>query len=410
MDSSSPLPPRKHERTSFLLDALLRSGAYLDYGQIAITLPAGAQRLVGAGNAGPLAMLHIHNNRLARRFLLGGILGFCESYLDEDWSSPDRLALFDIALRNEAGLQKLIDGQPLYRLWQGCLHAFNRNNRRGSRRNIKAHYDLGNDFYALWLDESFTYSSALFGLGAQPDLRVPLSAAQHLKYQHLARMIDLQPGQSVLEIGCGWGGFAEFAAGEMGCTVTALTLSPAQQAYAQQRMHKAGLAEKVEIRRQDYRDTRENFDRIVSIEMLEAVGEAYWPRYCRVLHDRLRPGGIAGLQAITIAERFWPVYRVGADFIQKHVFPGGMLPTENILVNELSAASLQTMPAFRFGQHYAETLQQWQHCFQAAWPQIAELGYDARFKKLWELYLDYCTAGFRAGTIDVIQLAAKRPA
>ena len=413
MDTHPTLPRRTETsqpyRPRVAMRALLELARHLRVGSLAIELPDGKRQEHQGQKEGPRGEIKILNDRMAQRFLQGGILGFCESYLDGEWESPDRLALFETTLRNEAVLQALIDGNPLYRLWQGWQHMFNRNNKRGSRRNIEAHYDLGNAFYAQWLDRSWTYSSALFGREAMPDPRLTLEAAQQLKYAALAERIGLSPTHRVLEIGCGWGGFAEYAAREVGCHVVGLTLSREQHRFAQERMQRAGLADKAEIRLQDYRDTEGTFDRIVSIEMIEAVGEAYWPVYFGAIHERLARGGRLGLQAIVIAERFWPVYRRGADFIQKHIFPGGMLLTLPILREQLAAAGLAFDACHPFGLHYAETLERWQQRFQAEWPAIAAQGFDERFKRLWELYLDYCAAGFKVGTVDVVQVSATRP-
>ncbi|MGC8469309.1 MAG: class I SAM-dependent methyltransferase, partial [Acetobacteraceae bacterium] len=285
-------------------------------------------------------------------------------------------------------------------------HRLRRNSRSGARRNIRAHYDLGNDFYALWLDPSMTYSSAIFDT---PD--EPLEAAQARKFRRLCRAIGLAPGMRLLEIGCGWGRLAEIAAGEFGATVEAITLSPAQAEAARTRIGRAGLAERVRIREVDYREVAGDFDRIASVEMFEAVGEEYWPAFFATLRARLRPGGLAGLQVITIADRFFADYRRTADFVQRHVFPGGMLPSPRRLAEEAARAGLAWREADWFGAHYAETLARWQHSFQAAWPRIASLGrYDARFKRLWEFYLAYSETGFRAGWTDVGQIVLARPA
>jgi len=275
-------------------------------------------------------------------------------------------------------------------------HTFRRNTRRGSQRNIAYHYDLGNEFYALWLDRGMTYSSALF-----ENAREPLEAAQQRKYDRVAALLELEPGQSVLEIGCGWGGFAEEAAGRHGCSVVGLTLSRAQREYAEARLARAGLADKTRIRLEDYRDARGIFDRIASIEMIEAIGYEHWPVYFARLHKLLRPKGIAVLQAITIADERFESYRRCPDFIQRYIFPGGMLPAPGILRREVERAGFRFVEGPRFASSYALTLALWQERFQAAWPRIAALGFDRRFKRMWEYYLAYCEAGFRSGTLDV---------
>jgi cyclopropane-fatty-acyl-phospholipid synthase len=285
------------------------------------------------------------------------------------------------------------------------MHRLRPNTRKGSRKNIADHYDLGNDFYAEWLDDSMTYSSALFANG-ENDLRT----AQLEKYRRLCRSLDLKPGMTVLEIGCGWGGFAEVAASEFGATVTGITLSKEQLAYAQERMKKAGLSDKVTLKLEDYRDTKGQFDRIASIEMFEAVGEEYWPVYFQTVRNRLAPGGKAGIQVITLADRFFADYRKTADFIQRYVFPGGMLPSPSRLREEIASAGLHLNDTFWFGLDYAETLSRWQVQFQSVWNKITNLSsqYDDRFKRLWEFYLSYCEVGFEVGWTDVGQVVIER--
>jgi cyclopropane-fatty-acyl-phospholipid synthase len=344
--------------------------------------------------------------RAAGRVLLRGDLGFAAGYLTGDWTTPDLAALLTGLAANYDRVTERLKGLKLLGLGQTLAHALNHNSRAGARRNILAHYDLGNDFYSSWLDPSMTYSSALFETG-----EAPLQDAQRRKYARLASIAGVGEGSEVLEVGCGWGGFAEYAAGELGARVTAITLSPAQQAYAQERLFRAGLAERVEVRRVDYRDVEGAYDAVVSIEMFEAVGQAYWPAYFRALAERLKPGGRAGLQVITIRDDLFEDYQRRPDFIQLEVFPGGMLPTETRLASEAAAAGLKVGPDgwARFGQDYARTLAAWRERFEAAWPQIEAQGFDLRFRRLWRYYLAYCEAGFRTGRTDVVQLALSRP-
>jgi cyclopropane-fatty-acyl-phospholipid synthase len=285
------------------------------------------------------------------------------------------------------------------RLLQVLRHRLNRNTRSGARRNIHAHYDLGNHFYEAWLDRTMTYSSAVFAPGDND-----LASAQTRKYRTLAEALDLKPNHHVLEIGCGWGGFATFAAKEIGCRVTGLTISPSQAAYAREHIAQTGLAERVEIKLQDYRDERGSYDRIASIEMFEAVGEAYWPVFFRTLVERLKAGGRAGLQVITIRQESFEVYRREIDFIRHYIFPGGMLPTLDTMQTLGNRVGLTLQRERAFGLDYARTLVQWRERFRAAWPEIRPLGFDERFRRLWEYYLAYCEAGFRTGNIDVRQM------
>ena len=374
-------------------------------GSITFVFPDGSTERMQGPEPGPDAVFRIHRDRVARRFIIGGTLGFCESYLDGDWSSPDMECLFVWTLLNESRLTELLMGKRWYRAMQSISHALRRNDRRGAKRNIAYHYDLGNAFYEKWLDPSMTYSSALFDEEIADD---DLVAAQRYKYAALARRMALQPDHHVLEIGCGWGGFAEFAAGEVGAKVTAITISREQHAFASERIQRAGLSERVDIRLQDYREVAGRFDRIASIEMFEAVGEAYWPTFFGTVRDRLVGGGLAALQIITIAERSFEAYRRKADYIQKYIFPGGMLPSETALATQCRSAGLRIADSASFGADYAHTLRLWNQRFQAAWPEIRPLGFDERFKRMWEQYLLYCAAGFTVGKIDVVQLAVAR--
>jgi cyclopropane-fatty-acyl-phospholipid synthase len=293
----------------------------------------------------------------------------------------------------------MLSGRPLARFWQIVRHVLNRNTKAGSRKNIHAHYDLGNRFYSAWLDGSMTYSAAIYEPGDND-----LAAAQERKYRALADKIAARPGHHILEIGCGWGGFAEFAAREIGCKVTGLTISKEQFDFATERMARAGLSDKVTIKLLDYRDETGQYDAIASIEMFEAVGESYWPTYFQQLRDRLKPGGRAGLQVITIREDSFPFYKREIDFIRAYIFPGGMLPTPTHMRDLGAKFGLPMVGERIFGQDYARTLADWRDRFRAAWPDLTPLGFDERFRRMWEYYLAYCEAGFRSGNIDVRQM------
>lgn len=382
----------------------LKVAGLIRAGHLMLTLPDGSMHRFGGQRPGPEAQVALHSPRAIRRIAFGGSLGWAEAYLEGEWSSPDIRAVMALAAANEAEWDALLRGSVLVRTLSRVYHAFRPNTRRGARKNIAAHYDLGNAFYATWLDRTMTYSSAEFAARDET-----LEEAQARKVRNLLTAIDLRPGQSLLEIGCGWGYLAETAAREFGARVVALTLSREQHAHATARIAEAGLADRVEIRLQDYRDVPERFDRIASVEMFEAVGEAYWPVFFSALRERLASGGRAGLQIITIADRYFPVYRASADFIQRYVFPGGMLPSPTRLREEVARAGLAWQGETWFGQAYAETLRRWNERFQQAWPQVAPMGYDDRFKRLWEYYLAYCETGFRAGWTDVGRIVLSRP-
>lgn len=374
-------------------------GSRLRRGTLDVTLPDGRVVRLGGAEPGPAAAMTLSNYSFASRMLNGGDIGIAEAYLSGDWDTPDLTQFLYLFCVNQELLQTMLTDKPLIRFAQMVRHWFNRNTRRQARRNIYAHYDIGNAFYSAWLDPSMTYSSALF-----EDHTPDLTSAQNNKYHRLAEAIDLKPGQKLLEIGCGWGGFAEYAAKTFGTKVVGLTISKQQQDFAQQRIQKAGLNEYVEIRLQDYRDERDRYDRIASIEMIEAVGEQFWPKYFSQLRDRLLPGGLAGIQAITIQDSMFQHYRREVDFIQRYVFPGGMLPSPQVLKNLGERFGIPVIRERIFGEDYARTLVIWRNNFRAAWPNLIPSGFDDRFKRLWEYYLAYCEAGFLSGNIDVRQV------
>ncbi len=367
----------------------------LAFGSLTVVTPEGGQIVQRTGVPGPEAVLVMHRWRALSRLLLGGDIGAGESYMNGDWSSPDLTALIELAALNDAAIAAAIDGALPVRLFNRMRHAMRANTPSGSRRNIVRHYDLGNAFYARWLDRSMTYSAALYR-----DDGMTLEAAQAAKQQRIIELLDVEPSHDVLEIGFGWGGLVGRLAA-LGCRVTGLTLSPAQHGHAQAQLAAAGLADRTDLRLEDYRRTGGFFDRIVSIEMLEAVGEAYWPRYFEALRARLRPGGVAVLQVITIADERFESYRRAGDFVQRYIFPGGMLPSPAAMRAQIARAGLALEAVETFGTSYARTLREWHGRFLAAWPEIAEMGFSPRFRRMWEYYLCYCEAGFRAGTIDV---------
>ena len=376
------------------------------WGRLTLILPDGSHRRLVGKQPGHAAVMNIRSYRFAARVLRGGDIGFAEAYMAGEWDTPELPVLLETLVNNYDHIRRLFDGNPLMNGINWLGHRFNRNSRRGSRRNIHAHYDLGNAFYASWLDRSMTYSSARF---ERPDQ--PLEQAQQAKYAALARMMDLRAGHSVLEIGCGWGGFAEFAAREIGATVTGVTISREQHDFARRRLFEAGLADKADIQLIDYRDVAGQFDRVASIEMFEAVGREYWPTYFAKVRSALKPGGRAGLQVITIQDALFEEYDARTDFSQKYVFPGGSLPSEARLAPVVAGAGLAWDRTERFGRDYADTLAEWARRFEAAWSEIgrAGAGFDERFHRLWRFYLAYCEAGFRSTRTDVIQLTLDRP-
>ncbi|HWW12367.1 MAG TPA: cyclopropane-fatty-acyl-phospholipid synthase family protein [Brevundimonas sp.] len=370
------------------------------FGRLTVLLPNGETHRLEGEQPGPSAVLDIRDYRFARRVLASGDIGFAEGYMAAEWETPHLAPLLEVLAQNHDSIRRLFDGHPVMKAVNWLSHRMNRNSRSGSRKNIHAHYDLGNAFYAEWLDPSMTYSSARFTAAD-----MTLEAAQREKYAALARLMDLRSGQSVLEIGCGWGGFAEFAAREIGASVTGITISQQQYDFAKQRLFDAGLSDKADIQLIDYRDVRGQFDRVASIEMFEAVGQEYWPTYFGKIHEVLAPGGRAGLQIITIDDALFGGYAKRTDFIQKYVFPGGMLPSEASLKPVIEQAGLGWQAIERFGLDYAETLKLWDERFQAAWGEVSRMaGFDERFRRLWRFYLAYCEAGFRSRRTDVVQL------
>ena len=379
--------------------------SHLAEGRLDFVLPDGRRFRCGGRAPGEVAEIRVLNTDVFARALREGEVGFGESYMDGWWDTPDLQALMDLVQRPA---NDMVNGSfPA----QGLVRAFERirfwlqgNSRAQARRNIAAHYDLGNDFYAMWLDDSMTYSSGMFD-GSQDSLE----AAQARKYALMVDQIGVVPGDHVLEIGCGWGGFAEYAAGQRGLKVTALTISPAQHDYAVARIARAGLADKVEIKLQDYRDERGQYDGIASIEMFEAVGEKYWPTYFASLHARLKPGANAVLQVITVAEDRWKRYREDIDFIQKFIFPGGMLPTRSRLRQEGGRAGLSVADEITFGESYSLTLRRWREMFTRRWEDIRKMGFDDRFRRMWDFYLTSCAGAFQGGNCDVTQITLRRP-
>ncbi|KPA22471.1 Cyclopropane-fatty-acyl-phospholipid synthase [Shimia sp. SK013] len=353
---------------------------------------------------GPVCEMHVHNGDTFARLMREGELGFCEAYLDGWWSTPDLQAFCDFLRSDNDDVYDGFPGMAFVRIYERMRHWMNRNSRAQAKKNISYHYDLGNEFYGLWLDETMTYSSAIFDSGQES-----MEAAQTAKYASMVDQMGVQPGDHVLEIGCGWGGFAEYAAKERGLRVTGLTISEEQLKFAQERIEKAGISDLVEFKLQDYRDETATYDGIASIEMFEAVGEKFWPVYFDTVRERLKPGGNATLQIITIANKRFDSYRKDVDFIQKYIFPGGMLPSPVALRREVERAGLVVERSIEFGESYSQTLRRWFETFNARWDQIQPLGFDIRFRRMWNFYLTSCAAAFHSGSCDVTQITISRP-
>ncbi len=376
----------------------------MNNGRVDFVLPDGRIFRAEGQKPGPVAELRIHHDDLFARLIREGDLGFCDAYLDEWWSTPDLQAFMDLVHADNDSVYDGFPGMGLVRFVEQFRFWLQRNHKSQARKNISYHYDLGNDFYGLWLDDTMTYSSALFATGQESH-----EAAQIAKYASMIDQMGAQPGDHILEIGCGWGGFAEYAAKERGLRVTGLTISEEQIKYARDRIEKAGLSDMVDFKLQDYRDEKGIYDGIASIEMFEAVGEQYWPAYFNTVRDRLKPGKSATLQIILVQDRRWKVYKRGVDFIQKYIFPGGMLPSPKALREQVVKAGLSIERSIEFGPSYSISLRRWHDTFNERWDQIAAMGFDERFRRMWNFYLTSCAATFESANCDVTQITIKRP-
>jgi len=401
---ATPGEPRRAAKAAAMPAAariVLRLLERLHTGSLAMTLPDGRTLRFGRGE--PAASMRLSRWEAFGAALARGDIGFAESWIDGDWDTDSLADLLSVLIANRDALESAVYGTAAGRLLYRIRHLLRRNSRTGSRRNIHAHYDLGNDFYRLWLDAGMTYSSALF----EGDAGRTLAQAQEAKYRRMLDELSLPAGASVLEIGCGWGAFAELAVAD-GLRVKGLTLSTEQLAWARDRLAATEAGRLARFELQDYRDERDRHDGIVSIEMFEAVGEAYWPRYFETVARALAPGGRAVIQTITIDEALFDRYRRGTDFIQQYVFPGGMLPSVPAFEAAAQRAGLRVLGRFAFGPDYARTLQLWREAFCARLPEVRAQGFDDRFVRTWLFYLAYCEAAFRAGNTDVVQFTLER--
>ena len=401
LPDTAPRPPRAPRAAQMALRLMER----LECGTLELVLPDGSHRRFGGGQ-GPRAALHLHDWHLCGAALKSGDIGFAESFIDGHWSTPDLPALLRLMIANREQVESVIYGS-----WWGALlyrlrHLLNRNTRTGSRKNIHAHYDLGNEFYRLWLDPTMNYSGAWFN----GDRAQPLEQAQHAKVRRALAAAGVQPGARILEIGCGWGALAETAARDLQARVTGVTLSTEQLAWAQDRMRAAGLAGRADLRLQDYRDIAdEPFDAVVSVEMFEAVGREYWPSYFETLKRCLKPGARACIQSITIRDDLFDRYVRSTDFIQQYIFPGGLLPSQAEFCRAAERAGLEVVDRMAFGTDYAETLRRWRAAFHAQAERVRPLGFDERFMRIWDFYLAYCEAAFDTGNTDLLQFTLRRP-
>ena len=377
----------------------------LQTGRVDFIMPDGRRFRAEGAKPGPVAEIEVHNPDLFARLIREGDLGFSDAYLEGWWSTPDLQAFMDFVHGDNNEVYDGFPGMNLVRWYEQMRFWLQSNSKRQAKKNISYHYDLGNDFYGLWLDDTMTYSSALFETGQESTEK-----AQMAKYKSMVDQMGAQPGDHVLEIGCGWGGFAEYAAKERGLHVTGLTISEEQYKYAVERIEKAGLADRVTFKLQDYRDETGQYDGIASIEMFEAVGQKYWPTYFKSVKDCLKPGKNATLQIITVEDARWEIYNRGVDFIQKYIFPGGMLPSPSVLRQEVEKAGLTVARSIEFGESYSQTLRRWHETFNEKWDQVARLGFDERFRRMWNFYLTSCASTFHSGNCDVTQITITRPA
>ena len=382
------------KRKSGLMELLNR----LEYGQITLEMPNGVKRQFVGNSAGPNARISINSNRFFPRILLHGEIGFAEDYFEGVWDTPDLQALLDLLVANSDQLRSGLRKTKIVGALESIRHRLRSNSKRQARKNISYHYDLGNDFYSLWLDETMTYSSGLFDPSG-----ISLVDSQARKYDAVANSIGANGDSNLLEIGCGWGGFAEHVAKTRGSKVTGLTISQEQYDFAKKRIFKAGLSEKVDIVLRDYRDEQGQYDGVASIEMFEAVGEEHWQTYFDTVRNRLKPQAKATIQTITIADDRFEKYRNQVDFIQKYIFPGGMLPSPQVFTQQADLAGLSITENLAFGQDYSQTLRIWSDQFNAAWPSIQKFGFDDRFRRMWNYYLAACAASFRYENTNVIQ-------
>ena len=378
----------------------------IEHGTLTVQFPDRSLKIYGKGDL-PHAAISLSNWNVFLASMKSGDIGFAESYIAGDWRTPSLSDLLRVMIQNRRVVEDLIYGSWWGRMIYRVRHLLNRNHKANSRKNIHAHYDLGNAFYELWLDNTMNYSSALF----EGNFSLSMQEAQHAKVRRALKATDVTQGSRVLEIGCGWGALAEMATMEMGAHVTGVTLSTEQLAFANARMKWNGKADQADLRLQDYRDIDDGpYDAVCSIEMIEAVGQEYWPTYFQAISKLLKPGGKACIQSIVIDDALFDRYVKSTDFIQQYIFPGGCLPSPSEFRRQAKLAGLEVIDALKFGPDYAETLRRWRHEFMAQEAQVLKLGFDNKFLRTWEFYLAYCEAAFDEANTDVIQFTLQKPA
>ena len=380
--------------------------AKIDYGQI--ELVDNGQRFLFpefAENKSLLGRINIHDTSVYRDFVKGGSIGAAEAYIAGKWSSPDLTAVIRIFARAQQQTDALEQKKPwLTKLKYALLHRRNRNSQAGSKKNILAHYDLGNELYSRFLDPQMMYSSAIY-----PQEGATLAEAQQHKLLTICQRLELKASDHLLEIGTGWGGLAIYAAQHYGCKVTTTTISDAQHAYAKQRIEELGLTEQITLLKKDYRDLTGEYDKLVSIEMIEAVGFEYLPSFFQQCNQRLKPGGKLLIQSITIADQRFDYYKQNVDFIQRYIFPGGFLPSVTVLTQNLTQhTELVTESISDIGLDYAKTLAHWREAFLNAWSELTQFGYDEKFKRLWLYYFAYCEGAFLERSTSTVHLLARK--
>ena len=371
----------------------------LPYGKLYLILPDKSKFKFDGFKKGPIADLHIKKMNSAKKILTEGSIGFAEEFINGSLTTKNLAKLMDYLAFNNHYIEKKINYSLVFKLFNFLRHLFNKNTKSGAKKNIKSHYDLGNDFYKVWLDSSMTYSSAIF-----KSETLDLFTAQKNKYNKIINLSEIKNGDNVLEIGCGWGGFIEHTLQKQNCFITATTISDQQYNFVREKIKKLNIESNINLIKKDYREINGLYDKIVSIEMLEGVGYKYWDVYFSKLRRLIKNDGIISLQTITIKDEVFNYYKSNPDFIQKYIFPGGMLPSIAILEKIIIKNSLKIISIDSYYLDYVKTLKMWRDNFENSLPRIKELGFDNKFLRLWSYYLTYCESGFKSKNIDLNQI------